>query len=109
MQCLFEFLGCSFSGNSLEIETHLEESVKYHFLLVGKFLSGRMHKQNGVANKDYGVVKQILHAEMEKARKRLETINDNHKENPLKITRMQSEQNDISFRLTGIEDLLTSL
>ena len=91
MQCLFEFLGCSFSGTSLEIETHLEESAKYHLLLVGKFLSGRMQKQNGVANEDYGVVKQILHAEMEKARKRLEAIDDNHKENPLQITGMQSK------------------
>ena len=109
MQCLFEFLGCSFSGTSLELEAHLEECVKYHLLLVGKFLSGRMHKRNGVTNNDYEMVKQILHAEMEKARKRLETIDDNHKENPLQITRMQSEQNDISFRLTGVEDLLTSL
>ena len=65
MQCLFEFLGCSFSGTSLEIETHLEECVKYHLLLVGKFWKNACaSKNNGVANKDYKMVKQILHAEM---------------------------------------------
>ena len=39
----------------------------------------------------------------------METIDDNRKENPLQITGMQSRQNNISFQLTGIEDLLTSL
>ena len=108
-QCLFDFLGCSFSGTSLELETHMEKCIKQHLLLVGKFLSSGMHRQNGITNKNYEVMKQILHTELDKTKKKLEIIGDQDKEKPLQITGLQSKQDDISFRLTGVEDLLKSL
>ena len=109
-ECLFASLGCRFLAGSLELEAHLERSVQHHLSLVSHFLLDESHqKQKSVTSKDYEAMKNLLHSEVDKANKQLETINDKHKEEASQITELQSNQNKNSFQLTGVEDLLTSL
>ncbi|XP_065897121.1 TNF receptor-associated factor 5-like isoform X2 [Dysidea avara] len=112
LQCLFSFLGCQFIANmgSSELETHLERYVKHHLSLVGKFLSDGFHqKQTRFTSKEYEAMNQLLHVELDKTSKKLEAMNDKNKEETLQITGIQRKQDDVIFRLTGVEDLLVSL
>ncbi|XP_065897126.1 TNF receptor-associated factor 3-like isoform X2 [Dysidea avara] len=108
-ECLFASLGCRFLAGSLELEAHLERSVQHHLSLVSHFLLESHQKQKSVTSKGYEAMKNLLHSEVDKANKHLETINDKHKEEASQITELQSNQNKNSFQLTGVEDLLTSL
>ncbi|XP_065897091.1 TNF receptor-associated factor 3-like isoform X2 [Dysidea avara] len=109
-ECLFASLGCQFLAGSLELEAHLERSVQHHLSLVSHFLLDESYqKPKSVTSKDYEAMKNLLHSEVDKANKQLETINDKHIEETSQITELESNQNNNSFRLTGVEDLLTSL
>ncbi|XP_065897089.1 TNF receptor-associated factor 5-like isoform X2 [Dysidea avara] len=107
LQCLFAFLGCQFVAGGLELEAHLEKCIKYHLSLVCKFLlDGFKQRRCDSTSKEYEVLTQLLHTELDKVNKVLETVGDNDK---AKITEIEGKQNDTVFRLTGIEDLLASL
>ena len=110
LHCLFAFLGCQFVASGFELEAHLEKHIKHHLSLVGKFLKDNFQQNKHCAtSKDYEVINQLLHDELAKTHKRLESVNDKEKENTLQVTDMKHKQNDITFRLSGVEDLLTSL
>ena len=111
-KCLFAFVGCQYEGSGMELETHLKKYVKHHLLLVGQYLYSDHHKKETSAtiiSEDWEAIKQLLFNEVDKANKKLETINDKDRELALQISEFQGKQNNIGFRLTGVEDLLTSL
>ncbi|XP_065897114.1 TNF receptor-associated factor 5-like isoform X2 [Dysidea avara] len=110
LHCLFAFLGCQSVISNVELETHLERYVKHHLSLVGKYLSDEFHQNKyDITNKDYEAIKQLLHTELDRTHKRLGTAKGKEKESTLQITGLQHKQDNIKFRLTGVEDLLTSL
>ncbi|XP_065897101.1 TNF receptor-associated factor 5-like [Dysidea avara] len=111
-KCIFAFVGCQFEASGMQLETHLKKYVKHHLLMVGQYLYDFHQKKQTsgrITGKDYEEIKQLLYNEVEKANKQLETFNDKDRELALQITEFQGKQNNIGFRLTGVEDLLTSL
>ena len=106
-ECLFAFLGCKFTAMTSEVEKHLEEYTKYHLYLVGNYLSD--WKVNGVNNSNNKAVKNLLYSEMHKINETLQRIKEKDKTQTTQLTELQGEQKDISFRLTGVEDILSAL
>ena len=106
-ECHFAFLGCSFAATPSELEKHLQEYMKYHIYLIGKYLSD--WKVNGVNKSNNEAVKNLLYSELHKINEALERIKDKDAIQTTQVTELQSKQNDISFRLTGVEDILSVL
>ena len=106
-ECLFAFLGCRFVATASELEKHLEEYMKYHIYLVGKYLSD--WQVNGVNKSNNEAVKNLLYSELHKVNEALERIKDKDTTQTMELTELHSKQNDISFRLTGVEDALSVL
>ncbi|XP_065897104.1 TNF receptor-associated factor 3-like isoform X2 [Dysidea avara] len=106
--CEFHFLKCCFRGNDVELERHMEESQKDHLLMVRNYLSCKSpQKLNGVTSIGDNGLKLLLYTKLDKINEKLGR-NEN-KENGLQIAELQGQQKDITFRLTGVEDLLATL
>ena len=103
-ECLFAFLGCKFTATASELEKHLEEHMKCHLYLIGQYLSD--WKVNGVNKSNNEAIKNLLYSELHKINETLERVKDRDKGQTTQITELHSKQNDISFRLTGVEDIL---
>ena len=108
-ECLFAFLGCTFTATAPELETHLEEHMKYHLYLVGKYLSDSKINFHGVNKSNNEAVKNLLGSEMHKINETLQRIKEKDKTQTTQLTELQGKQKDISFRLTGIENILNTL
>ena len=106
-ECLFAFLGCKFTPIASEVEKHLEEYTKFHLYLVGKYLSD--WKVNGVNKSNNEAFKNLLYSELHKINETLERIKEKDKTQSTQLTELQSKQKDISFRLTGVEEILSVL
>ena len=108
-ECLFAFLGCKFTATASEIEKHLEEYMKYHLCLVGDYLSDR--KVNGVnkSSANNEAVKNLLYSEIHKINETVQKVKVKDKTQTTQLTELQGKQKDISFRLTGVEDILSVL
>ena len=106
-ECFFGFLGCRFVATASELETHLEENMKYHLYLIGKYMSD--WKVNGVNKGNNEAMKNLLYSELHKINETLERIKDRDTTQTMQLTELHSKQNDISFRLTGVEDILSVL
>ena len=108
-ECLFAFLGCRFVATASELEKHLEEYMKYHLYLVGNYLSDWNFEGNGVNKSNNEAMKNLLFSELHKINEALERIKDKDTTQTMQLTELHSKQNDISFRLTGVEDILSVL
>ena len=80
--------------------------MKYHLYLVGKYLSGSCH---GVNKSNNEAVKNLLNSEMHKINETLQRIKEKDKTQTTQLTELQGKQKDISFRLTGVENILSAL
>ena len=107
-ECLFAFLGCKFTATASEIEKHLEECMKYHLYLVGDCLSN-WKVNNGFNKSNNEAVKSLLYSEMHKINETLQRIKEKDRTQTTQLTELQGKQKDISFRLTGVEDILIVL
>ena len=106
-ECLFAFLGCKFTATTSELEKHLKEHMKYHLYLVGKYLSDP--KVNGVNKSTNEAVTNLLYSELHKINETLQRMKDEDKTQTTQLTELQGKQKDISFRLTGVENILSTL
>ena len=104
-ECLFAFLGCKFTATASELEKHLEEHIKYHLYLVGKYLSD--FKVNGVNESTNEAVTNLLYSELHKINETLQRMKD--RDQTTQLTELQGKQKEISFRLTGVENILSAL
>ena len=91
----------SFAATPSELEKHLQEYMKYHIYLIGKYLSD--WKVNGVNKSNDEAVKSLLYSELHKINEALERIKT------MQVIELQSKQNDILFRLAEVEDILSVL
>lgn len=107
-ECLFAFIGCKFTATTSEIEEHLKECMKYHLCLVGDYLSD-LKVNNGFNKSNSEAVKNLLYSEMHKISETLQRIKEKDKTQTTQLTELQGKQKDISFRLTGVEDILIVL
>ena len=103
--CEFHFLKCSFKGNDVELEQHMEESQKNHLHLVCNYLSCKSPlKPNSVIGIGDNDLKYLMSSEIKEKLGRKES-----KENELQVAEIQGKQKDITFQLTGVKDLLATL
>ena len=108
-ECLFAFLGCKFTATASELEKHLEEHMKYHLYLVGKCLSDSNVNSHGTNKNINEAVKNLLYSEIHKINERLQIIKDKDKTQTIQLTELHGKQKDMSFRLTGVENILSVL
>ncbi|XP_065897132.1 TNF receptor-associated factor 3-like [Dysidea avara] len=116
-ECNFNFLGCQFKAtrNDKELVKHMDESQKDHILLVCKYLSSKQYQSPHSPQRPNGMtsicslntLEESMYSELDKIHEKMDSTK--HKENVLQIIEVQSKQKDISFRLTGVEDLLSTL
>ena len=104
-ECLFAFLGCKFTATASELEKHLEEHMKYHLYLVGKYLSD--FKVNGVNESTNEAVTNLLYSELHEINDTLQRMKD--RDQTTQLTKLQGKQKEISFRLTGVENIFSAL
>ena len=110
-QCCFSFIGCQFVGSKLELSTHMEKDVHCHLTYVCNYLS--THSVNKAIN-SYKIVHnhhdhhdhQALQSLLENAKVEAEQMNSKTK---LKVSELQSQQEDIASRFNAVEDLLATL
>ena len=119
IECSFGFLGCRFKDrNDKELARHMDKYQKDHILLVCKYLSSQksqsphsLQKPNGITSisslNSLEAMEKLMHSEIGKLNEKVDS--NNYKEHVLQINEVQSKQKDITFRLTGVEDLLATL
>ena len=110
-QCRFAFLGCRFVGNDLELAKHMEEDVMSHLEHICKFLSSNghsSHASNGNVSTSESM-KQLLFTDIEKVKAKIGHVSNEGDKTKSQASEIQGKQEDIAFRLNGIEDLLTTI
>ena len=108
--CQFAFLGCQFVGNNAELAKHMEKDMRNHLDYVCKILlSNSSHKPNGYVhyNEDIKTMNQLLLNDFEKTKANFKQVSNESDKTKSQATEIQGKQKDITFRLNGVEDLLT--
>ena len=115
-ECKFDFLGCQFAGDDSELAKHMENDMICHLDCICKFLlsystSRSSHKTNGHVqfSKDNEAMEQLLFADFQKLKATIEKVSGEGDVTKSQAAEIQRKQEDITFRLNGVEDLLTTM
>ena len=110
-QCNFNFLGCHFVGNNVELAKHMEKGTCSHLEYVCKFLASSAHlfcnsNDHVSSDESNAAMKKLLFTDIEKVKAHFSNESDKVKS---QVSEIQENQKDIAFRLNGVEDLLTTV